>query len=52
MTSYDDQCGKKIKLKGQKVLGANSFVCGSYRGKTSRVSFSSPVSLNRVKVCS
>ena len=29
------QCGKKVKTKSQKVLGANSYVCGSYRGKTS-----------------
>ena len=30
------QCGKKVKTKSQKVLGANSYVCESYRGKTGR----------------
>ena len=28
------QCGKRVKTKSQKVLGANSYVCRSYRGKT------------------
>ena len=26
----------KLKTKSQKVLGANSYVCKSYRGKTGR----------------
>ena len=30
------QCGKKVKTTSQKVLGANSNVCRSYRGKTAR----------------
>ena len=30
------QCGKRVKTKSQKVLGANSNVCRSYRGKTGR----------------
>ena len=30
------QCKKRVKTKIQKVLGANSYVCRSYRGKTSR----------------
>ena len=30
------QFGKRIKTKSQKVCGANSYVCRSYRGKTSR----------------
>ena len=29
-------CGKRIKTKIQKVLGANFYVCRSYRGKTGR----------------
>ena len=37
MWSYDfeilHQCGKTVKTKGQNVLGANSSVCKSYRGK-------------------
>ena len=28
------QCGKRVKNKSQKVLGVNSYVCRSYRGKT------------------
>ena len=39
-TRYDldilHQCGKRVETKYQKVLGANSHVCGSYRGKTER----------------
>ena len=30
------QCGKSIKTESQKVLGTNSYVCRSYRGKTGR----------------
>ena len=30
------QCGKRLKTKSQTVLGANSYVCGSYMGKTDR----------------
>ena len=29
-----DQCGKRVKTYSQKVLGSNSYVCRSYRGKT------------------
>ena len=29
-------CGKDVKSKSQKVFGANSYVCRSYRGKTGR----------------
>ena len=29
-----DQYGKRVKTKSQKVLGADSHICGSYRGKT------------------
>ena len=28
------QCGKRVKTKSHKVLGANFYVCRSYRGKT------------------
>ena len=28
------QCGKRVNTKSQKVLGANSYICKSYRGKT------------------
>ena len=41
------QCGKKVKTKSQKVLGANSYVCRSYTGKTGRGPFWRPI-LNRV----
>ena len=37
-TSYgfeiSHQCCKRVKTKGQKVVGANSNVCGNNRGKT------------------
>ena len=33
------QCGKRVKTKSQKVLGAKSYVCRSYRGKTGGGSF-------------
>ena len=39
-----------VKSKSQKVLGDNSYVCKSYRGKTGRGTFYSPPPiLNRVK---
>ena len=43
------QCGKKVKTKGQKVLGANSNVCRSYRGITDRVGVGLPI-MNRVNI--
>ena len=45
------QCGKRVKTKSQKVLGANSYVCRSYRRKTGTVGggASPPRILNRVK---
>ena len=36
------QCGKRVKTKSQKVSGVNSYVCRSYRGKTSRGLSASP----------
>ena len=44
------QCGKSVKTKNQEVLGANSYVYRSYRGKTARVwgLFAPPPILNRV----
>ena len=33
---------KRVKTKTQKAFGANSYVCRSYRGKTSRETFLSP----------
>ena len=36
------QCGKKFKTKSQKVLGTNSYVCRSYRGKTGKGTFLPP----------
>ena len=33
------QCGKTIKTKSQKVLGGNSYICRSYKGKTGRGPF-------------
>ena len=35
-------CGKRVKIKSQKVLGVNSYVCRSYRGKTGRGAFYHP----------
>ena len=40
------QCGKRVKTKSQKVLGANSYICRSYRGKTGR----GPFCLSRVNI--
>ena len=48
-------CGKRVKTKSQKVFGANSYVCRSYRGKTGRGmgSFCPPIPiLNRVNTYS
>ena len=44
------ECGKRPKTKSQDVLGANSYVCRSYREKTGRGVFCStpPPILNRV----
>ena len=36
------QCGKRVKIKSQKVLGAKPYVCGRYRGKTGRKAFRPP----------
>ena len=33
---------KRVKTKSQKVLGGNSYVCTSYRGKTGRGTFLPP----------
>ena len=33
---------KRVKTKSQKVLGANSYVCRSYKGKTGRGPFYPP----------
>ena len=42
------QCGKRVKIKSQKVLGPNSYAFRSYRGKTGRAFLPTPI-LNRVK---
>ena len=42
------QCCKRVKTKSQKILGANSCFCRSYRGKAGRGIFYPPI-LNRVK---
>ena len=48
------QCSKKVKTKSQKFLGASSYFCRSYRGKTGKggafLFLPSPI-LNRVKGC-
>ena len=46
------QSVRGIEAKSQKVLGANTYVCRSYRGKTGRVVFlaSLPPILNRVNI--
>ena len=36
------QCGKRVKTKSQKVLGASFYVYKSYRGKTGRGAFLIP----------
>ena len=41
------QCGKRVKTIIRKVLGANSNVCRSYRGKIARGPFCPPI-LNKV----
>ena len=41
----------RVETKSQKVLGVNSYICRSYRVKTGRGAFLSPI-LNRVKECS
>ena len=28
------KCGKKVQIKSQEVLGADSYICWSYIGKT------------------
>ena len=38
------QCDKRVKTKSQRVLGANSYVCRSYREKTGRVGIFTPPS--------
>ena len=43
------QRGKRVKSKSQTVLGASSYVCRSYRGKTSREEPFCVLILNRVK---
>ena len=40
---------KRVNTKSQKVLGANSCVCRSYRGKTDRGPSGPSSILNRVK---
>ena len=30
------QCGKRVKTNSQKIFGADSYICGSYRRKTGR----------------
>ena len=30
------ECGKRVITKSQKVLGANPYICRSYRGKTGK----------------
>ena len=42
------QRGKRVKIKCQKVLEANFYVCRSYRRKTGRRVFLAPI-LNKVK---
>ena len=37
------QCGKKVKTKSQKDFWAKSYICGSYRGKTSSGVFLPPL---------
>ena len=44
------QCGKKIKIKSQKVLGGNLYVYDNCRGKTDKGGpFEPPPSLNMVQ---
>ena len=41
--------GKRVETKSQKVLGAKSYICTSYTGKTGRGGAFYPHILNRVK---
>ena len=38
------QCGKRVETKTQKVFGAKSYVCRSYRGKMVGTHFWTPPS--------
>ena len=46
------KCGKMVKTRIQKVSGASSYVCRSYRGKTRKAggTFYPPPMLNRVNI--
>ena len=44
------KCGKRVKTKSQKVLGAKSYVCLSRRGKTDWGTFLACNILNRIKL--
>ena len=33
---FCNQCGKRVKTKSGNILGTNSYVCRSYRGKTGK----------------
>ena len=41
---------KRVVTKSQKIFGANSYVCRSYRGKFGRWGLLAPLIMNRVKV--
>ena len=43
------KCDKRVKTKGKKVFGANSYVCRSYRENTGREGLFGPSVLNKVK---
>ena len=42
------QCDERVKTKSQKILGAKSYVCRSYRAKTGKGWMGLPPILNRV----
>ena len=44
------QCGKRVKTKSQKVLGFNSYVCKSYRGKPKTQSSEIHMHLHKMKI--
>ena len=36
---FNTNVAEKVKIKSQKVLGGNSYICRSYKGKTDRGTF-------------
>ena len=41
-----EQCGKKLKVKSQKIFWANSYICRSYKVKTWKWTSFAPTTLS------